>query len=99
MELMPLLKSQAVARDLLEEEENISPEKVFTLVRDMKIQPARTRSPVDVLTEWQGTAATKHYLLDALLSEMGYETQLMMCTHKFIKEQCEHFPHWRFWYE
>lgn len=52
----------------------------FRLVREMPYRRASDRQPGTIIREWRGTCSGKHYLLGALLGELGIETQLMACT-------------------
>ena len=91
MELLPIFREQAVARGLIPEDAELTAENVFPLVRDMDYQRASSREPADIIREWRGTCSGKHYVLNTLFEELGYETRLMMCTHEFTQENSEHF--------
>lgn len=91
MFLLPLLTEQARRRNLWCDA-TLSVESVFALVRDMPYQRASSRQPDTIIREWRGTCSGKHYLLRALLEELGYEARLMICTHRFTQENCSHFP-------
>jgi hypothetical protein len=58
----------------------------------MPYQRASSRRPDAILTEWQGTCSGKHYLLDQVYRELGLETKVVMCTHRFIQENSAHLP-------
>ena len=90
--LLSLLRSEAGNRGLLFGDGNVDAGVVFTLVRDMAYQRASSRKPEAIIREWRGTCSGKHYLLDALFREMGYDSRVMMCTHDFTPENTAHFP-------
>ena len=78
--LLGTLKTNAVARGLLQPEEEIDLEKAFRLVRDMPYTRASSRDPNIIMQEWRGTCSGKHYLLKGLFSELGYNSRLIACT-------------------
>jgi hypothetical protein len=78
--LLETLKSNAVGRGLLKPEEEIGIEKAFLLVRDMPYTRASSRDPNVIMQEWRGTCSGKHYLLNELFSELGYNSRLIACT-------------------
>lgn len=80
MELIPLLKTEAIRRGLLDPATVIDPAVAFALVRDMPYRRASDRRPENIIAEWQGTCSGKHYLLQALFAELGLPSQLMACT-------------------
>jgi hypothetical protein len=80
MRLLDQLKSQAVIRGLIGPDTVLNAAVVFTLVRDMPYRRASDRRPETILAEWRGTCSGKHYLLHALLAEMGFTSQIMACT-------------------
>ena len=80
MNLLDLLKSEAVKRDLIDPSIELDAELVFTLVRDMPYQRASDRRPETTIAEWRGTCSGKHYLLQALFAELGLQSQIVACT-------------------
>ena len=92
MALISLLRSEAGKRGLLSRDEKVDASVVFAVVRDMPYQRASSRGPEAIIREWRGTCSGKHYLLDALFREMGYDSRLVMCTHSFTPENTAHFP-------
>jgi hypothetical protein len=80
MSLLDLLKTEAVKRDLIEQNRELDPELVFTLVRDMPYQRAINRDPETIINEWRGTCSGKHYLLQALFAELGLQSEIVACT-------------------
>lgn len=80
MQLMNLLKTEALRRGLVDQETELDAEKVFYLVRDMPYQRASNRQPETIIAEWRGTCSGKHYLLQALFAELDLPSQVMACT-------------------
>ena len=80
MTLLDLLKSEAYKRNLLPADGEIDPATAFALVRDMPYLRASDRKPETIIREWRGTCSGKHYLLKALLAELGLAATLMACT-------------------
>jgi len=80
MNLLSLLKSEAVRRGLLDPTAQIDAALAFELVRDMPYRRASDRYPETTIAEWQGTCSGKHYLLQALFSELGLPSQVIVCT-------------------
>ena len=78
--MLDRLKSEAVRRGLLEPAGQIDAALAFALVRDMPYQRASDRRPETTIAEWQGTCSGKHYLLQALFSELGLPSQVIACT-------------------
>lgn len=92
MALIPLFRDEARRRGLLGEDERVTAEVAFRLVRDMPYRRASDRQPETVLREWQGTCSGKHYLLGALLEELGYATITILVTHEFTAENSPWLP-------
>ena len=90
--LISLLRSEAGKRGLLSWDAKVDAGVVFALVRDMAYQRASSREPEAIIREWRGTCSGKHYLLDGLFREMGYDSRVVMCTHNFTPENTAHFP-------
>ena len=86
------LRDEAEKRALIARRRTLTPELVFSLVRDMPYQRASSRHTSAILQEWRGTCSGKHYLLDSLLKELGYATQIVMCTHLFTQQNTRHLP-------
>ncbi len=55
-------------------------ELAFELVREMPYRRAADRAPLTTIREWRGTCSGKHYLLQAVLAELGLATDLIACT-------------------
>jgi hypothetical protein len=64
----------------------------FALVREMPYLRATDREPVTTLREWRGTCSGKHYLLRALLEELGHEVRLFACTAWVPREMAALLP-------
>ena len=90
--MLSLLRDEAGRRGLVAPDCGLSPVLVFSLVRDMPYQRASSRQARAIVQEWRGTCSGKHYLLDSLFHELGYSTQVVMCTHRFTRENTGHFP-------
>ena len=80
MSLLDLLKSEAVRRGLAQPDVDLKAADVFYLVRDMPYHRASDRLPETIINEWRGTCSGKHYLLQALLAELGLSSQVIACT-------------------
>lgn len=89
MTLLSLLKSEAIKRHLLPPQAAIDAATAFALVRDMPYRRASDREPETILREWQGTCSGKHYLLKALLAELGIPSQVIACTVTLQLEQAD----------
>jgi hypothetical protein len=90
--LLEQLKKEAVARGFIDEETKLDAARVFSLVRDMNLRRATSSDLISTILEWRGSEISKHRLLNELLSELGLDTRLMMCTCEFTKENSEHLP-------
>ncbi len=90
--LVSLLEQAGRARGLLAENESLTPELTFSLVRDLPYQRASSRKPEAVIQEWRGTCSGKHYLLADIFRELGLESQVVMCTHYFTPDNTRLFP-------
>src|SRR5512143_1568589 len=80
MKIIELLEAEAIRRGLLTPGESLDADKVFKLVRDMPYRRASDRQPETIIRQWQGTCSGKHYLLQVLFVELGFESQVMACT-------------------
>ncbi|MBK8988404.1 MAG: hypothetical protein IPM39_20445 [Chloroflexi bacterium] len=80
MKLLDVLRAEAVRRGLLAETAVIDAATAFHLVRDMPYIRASSRQPEAIIQEWRGTCSGKHYVLKALLAELGIASRLMACT-------------------
>ena len=89
---LSLLEQESRERGLLSEGELLSAERAFALVRDMPYRRASSRKPEAIIEEWRGTCSGKHYLLADIFREMGLESKVIMCTHRFTPENTGHFP-------
>ena len=90
--LLSLLELEGRRRGLLSDEDSLSAERTFELVRDMPYRRASSRKPEAIIEEWTGTCSGKHYLLADIFREMGMDLRVMMCTHRFTEENTSHFP-------
>ena len=90
--LTELLEQQARKRGLIASNETVTAESAFALVRDMPYQRASTRRPESIIEEWRGTCSGKHYALDRIFREMGMDSRVIMCTHRFTPDNTAHFP-------
>ena len=90
--LLSLLERESRQRGLLADGKSLSAERAFALVRDMPYRRASSRKPEAIVEEWRGTCSGKHYLLANIFQELGLESQVIMCTHRFTSENTGHFP-------
>ena len=90
--LLSLLEQESRIRGLLPDNDSLTPERAFALVRDMPYKRASSRKPESIIEEWRGTCSGKHYLLAGIFRELGLESQVMMCTHRFTPGNTRHFP-------
>ena len=90
--LFSLLEQESRRRNLLAADEPLTPATAFALVRDMPYQRASSREPKAIIEEWRGTCSGKHYLLDAIFRDLGMDSRVIMCTHRFTRENTGHFP-------
>ena len=90
--LISLLESEGKKRGLLAADEPLTAARVFAVVRDMPYRRASSRKPEAIIEEWRGTCSGKHYLLADIFRELGMESRVMMCTHRFTRDNTGHFP-------
>ena len=90
--LLSLLEQESRERGFLSTDDSLTPEGAFALVRDMPYRRASSRKPQAIVEEWQGTCSGKHYLLADIFRELGLECRVIMCTHRFTRENTAHFP-------
>ena len=90
--LLSMLEQEGRKLGFLDSGESLTPEKSFSLVRDMPYRRASSRRPEAIIKEWRGTCSGKHYLLDDIFRECGLESQVVMCTHRFTPDNTRHFP-------
>ena len=90
--LVPLLERESRRRGSLANGEELTAARAFSLVRDMPYRRASSRRPEAIVEEWRGTCSGKHYLLSDIFRELGLETQVIMCAHRFTSENTGHFP-------
>ena len=90
--LTELLQQEARKRGLIASNETVTAESAFALVRDMPYRRASTRRPESIIEEWRGTCSGKHYALDRIFREMGMDSRVIMCTHRFTSDNTGHFP-------
>lgn len=75
-----MLQAEAVKRGLLKSEEAIDPARAFYLVREMPYRRASDWRPETIVAEWRGTCSGKHYLLQQVFAELGFQSRLIACT-------------------
>ena len=90
--LLSLLARESRERGFLTEGESLTAQRAFALVRDMPYRRASSRKPEAIVEEWRGTCSGKHYLLADIFRELGLESRVIMCTHRFTAENTGHFP-------
>ena len=90
--LTELLEHAARKRGLIASDETVTAASAFALVRDMPYQRAGSRRPESIIEEWRGTCSGKHYVLDQVFREMGMDSRVVMCTHRFTRDNTAHFP-------
>ena len=90
--LTELLEHAARKRGLIAAAEAVTAASAFALVRDMPYQRAGSRRPESIIEEWRGTCSGKHYVLDQVFREMGMDSRVVMCTHRFTRDNTVHFP-------
>ncbi|MDA0365022.1 MAG: hypothetical protein O2843_04030 [Chloroflexi bacterium] len=92
MSLTSDLKAGAVARGLFPDNATVTAAAAFALVRDMPYERASARAPETTIAEWRGTCSGKHYLLQALFTELGLSNTLIACTHEFTAQSAPWLP-------
>ncbi len=90
--LLSLLERESRRRSLIADDEKLTTASAFALVRDMPYQRASTREPEAIVREWRGTCSGKHYLLADIFRELGMDSRIVMCSHRFTRENTAHFP-------
>ena len=90
--LLSLLEQEGRKRGFLDNSESLTPERSFSLVRDMPYRRATSRRPEAIINEWRGTCSGKHYLLADIFRGFDLESQVVMCTHWFTPDNTRHFP-------
>lgn len=90
--LLSLLARESRERGFLTEGESLTAQRAFALVRDMPYRRASSRKPEAIVEEWRGTCSGKHYLLADIFRELGLESRVIMCTHRFTPGNTGHFP-------
>ena len=90
--LLTLLEQQSRRRNLIAADEPLTAATAFALVRDMPYQRASSRRPEAIINEWRGTCSGKHYVLDRVFRELGMDSRVFMCTHRFTQDNTGHFP-------
>ena len=90
--LLSLLEQESRKRGFLDDGESLTPERSFSLIRDMPYRRASSRRPGAIINEWRGTCSGKHYLLADIFRGFGLESQVVMCTHRFTPDNTRHFP-------
>ena len=90
--LLSLLEQESRRRRFVASDERLTAELTFGLVRDMPYQRASSRKPEAIIEEWRGTCSGKHYLLAAVFRELGLDSRVIICTHRFTPDNTRHFP-------
>ena len=90
--LLSLLERESGRRNLLAPGEKLTAQTAFALVQDMPYQRASSRQPEAIIEEWRGTCSGKHYVLDRIFRELGMDSRVIMCTHRFTQDNTGHFP-------
>lgn len=90
--LLSLLEHESRRRNLIADDEKLTAASAFAVVRDMPYQRASSREPEAIIEEWRGTCSGKHYVLDRVFRELGMDSRIVMCTHRFTRENTGHFP-------
>jgi hypothetical protein len=90
--LLTLLEQQSRRRNLIAADEPLTAATAFALVRDMPYQRASSRQPEAIIKEWRGTCSGKHYVLDRIFRELGMDSRVIMCTHRFTRYNTRRFP-------
>lgn len=92
---MPVLgafRDEAAGRGLLSPGAPLDAEAAFALVREMPWTASTGALPEMTLGAWRGDDAGKHYLLRAVLYELGYRSILLACTHAWSVENAPWAP-------
>ena len=92
MPLLPTLRAEAERRGLIEAGEALDAARAFALVRDMPYARASGRDPETTIVEWRGTCSGKHYLLKALLEELGLGVVLIAALHEYTAGNAPWLP-------
>ncbi len=90
--LLPLLERESRRRNLAAADATLTAATCFMLVRDMPYRRASSRQPEAIIREWQGTCSGKHYALHRIFGELGLGCRVVMCTHRFTRDNTSHFP-------
>ena len=90
--LLPVLERESRRRNLIAADEPLTAATCFMLIRDMPYRRASSRKPEAIIQEWQGTCSGKHYALHQIFGEMGLCSRVIMCTHRFTRDNTSHFP-------
>ena len=90
--LLPLLERESRRRNLAAADATLTAATCFMLVRDMPYRRASSRQPEAIVREWQGTCSGKHYALHRIFGELGLGCRVVMCTHRFTRDNTSHFP-------
>ena len=90
--LLTLLEQESRRRGLIAADATLTAATSFALVRDMPYQRASSWQPEAIIEEWRGTCSGKHYVLDRIFRELGMDSRVIMCTHRFTQDNTTHFP-------
>ncbi len=90
--LTALLQQEGRKRCLIASDGPVTVASAFALVRGMPYQRASSRLPESTIREWRGTCSGKHYVLNQIFREMGMDSRVIMCTHRFTQDNTAHFP-------
>ena len=91
MPLLSLLERESRRRTVVAADEPLTVATCFTLIRGMPYRRASTRQLEAIIREWQGTCSGKHYALNQLFGELGLHSRIIMCTHRFTRDNTSHF--------
>ena len=90
--LLPLLEREGRRRSLATADEPLNAAACLAPIRNMPYRRASSRQPEAMIREWQGTCSGKHYALDRTFGELGLHSRVIMCTHRFTRDNTAHFP-------
>lgn len=92
MTLLQAMCAEAGRRGIPLPDVSSEAERAYALVRDLPYARASDNRPETLIREWRGTCSGKHYLLKALLAELGIRTQVYACTSRLAREDAPNLP-------
>jgi len=92
MPLLPAFRTAAIAHGRFPDDQRLSPEAIFALVRDLPLAAPSPPQAEVVVAEWRGSNAGKHILLEDLYDEFGLPSLLMCATHEFTPRNTPWLP-------